>query len=112
MNMEAMGVLSENAEEMDAMTEKEQYAKTENQRSYIGNNMSFVDNKVSREELTPQNQSMFVSKAQTASKMANSTTNNISKATSNNAMIINSSKAESKNHKWKQAPIMGVEEKI
>ena len=30
MNMEAMGVLSENAEEMDAMTEKEFYAKTEN----------------------------------------------------------------------------------
>ena len=51
--------------------------------------MSYVDNRTSREEVT-HNQSMFVSKAQTATKM-NSTVNNTSKA--NNPIIVNSSKA-------------------
>ena len=67
-----------------------------------------MDNRTSREEVT-NNQSMFVSKAQTATKM-NSTVNHIAKA--NNGILVNSSKAESKNHKWKEAPIMGVEEKV
>ena len=65
--------------------------------------MSYVENRPSREDIS-QNQSMYISKAQTATKM-NSTINQGKRS----EVVMNPPKAESKNHKWKEAPIMGVE---
>ena len=63
------------------------------------NNMSCVENTRSNFN-QPVHQSMLLS-----------TQKNNTTAQSSNIMMMNQPKAESKDYKWKEAPIMGVEEK-
>lgn len=96
MNMEAMGVLSENAEEDEWYSQRDenQTTRTNKERSFVATNMSYADQTKNSNlvDSYAQNQSMFVTKNKQTGT---------GDSRSSEIMMLSQPKSESKNHKWK-----------